>query len=81
MARGRAARRATDAPAGALTLVFLYRKVLGLDLPWLAEIGRPQAARRLPVVLSSAEIAALLAAFESSRHRLFASFSTAPACV
>ena len=29
-------------------IVFLYEKVLGLELPWLAGIGRPQAPRRLP---------------------------------
>ena len=53
-------------------IVFLYEKVLGLDLPWLAGIGRPQAPRRLPVVLSHSEVAAVLAAFESIEHRLFA---------
>ena len=52
-------------------IVFLYEKVLGLDLPWLAGIGRPQAPRRLPVVLSHSEVAAVLAAFESIEHRLF----------
>ena len=53
-------------------IVFLYAKVLGLDLPWLAGIGRPQAPRRLPVVLSHGEVAAVLAAFASVEHRLFA---------
>ena len=28
-------------------IVFLYQKVLGFDLPWLAGIGRPHAPRRL----------------------------------
>jgi hypothetical protein len=32
-------------------LVFLYQKVLALDLPWLAEIGRPKVQVRLPEVL------------------------------
>ena len=53
-------------------IVFLYEKVLGFDLPWLAGIGRPQAPRRLPVVLSHGEVAAVLAAIESIEHRLFA---------
>ena len=53
-------------------IVFLYAKVLGLDLPWLAGIGRPQAPRRLPVVLSHGEVAAVLAGFASVEHRLFA---------
>jgi integron integrase len=53
-------------------IVFLYEKVLGLDLPWLAGIGRPQAPRRLPVVLSHGEVAAVLSAIENVEHRLFA---------
>jgi integron integrase len=53
-------------------IVFLYQKVLGFDLPWLAGIGRPQAPRRLPVVLSHGEVAAVLEAIESVEHRLFA---------
>jgi integron integrase len=43
-------------------LLFLYRKVLGLDLPWLAEIGRPRERRRLPVVLDTGEVLKLFAA-------------------
>jgi site-specific recombinase XerD len=43
-------------------LLFHYRKVLGLDLPWLAEIGRPRERRRLPVVLDTDEILRVLAA-------------------
>lgn len=53
-------------------IVFLYQKVLGLDLPWLAGIGRPQVPRRLPVVLSHGEVAAVLGAFENVEHRVFA---------
>jgi integron integrase len=53
-------------------IVFLYQKVLGFDLPWLASIGRPQAPRRLPVVLSHGEVAAVLGAIENVEHRLFA---------
>jgi integron integrase len=41
-------------------VVFFYGKVLGVDLPWLKEIGRPQARKRLPVVLSRDEVARLL---------------------
>jgi integrase len=52
--------------------VFLYEKVLGLDLPWLAGIGRPQAPRRLPVVLTHGEVAAVLSCIASPEHRLFA---------
>ena len=45
-------------------LVFLYQKVLGLDLPWLNEIGRPKSRIRLPVVLSHEEVAQLLDAID-----------------
>ena len=41
-------------------LLFLYGKVLGRPLPWMNEIGRPVPKRRLPVVLSVQEVAAVL---------------------
>lgn len=41
-------------------LLFLYGKVLGVNLPWLQEIGRPTVRRRLPVVLTREEVAAVL---------------------
>ena len=37
-------------------LLFLYAKVLRIDLPRLGEIGRPRTQRRLPVVLSRDEV-------------------------
>ncbi len=43
-------------------LLFLYQKVLNLPLPWLTDIGRPQAQRRVPVVLSHDEVARVLQA-------------------
>lgn len=52
-------------------LIFLYSKVLQLDLPWLQDIGRPKTQRRLPVVLTAAEVAALLDGLEGE-HRLLA---------
>jgi integron integrase len=42
-------------------LLFLYRQVLGVALPWMDEIGRPVPKRRLPAVLTRDEVAALLA--------------------
>lgn len=42
-------------------LLFLYREVLNMDLPWLKEAVEAKAAKRLPVVLTPREVAALLA--------------------
>ena len=42
-------------------LLFLYRHVLEIELPWLDGITRAAPARRLPVVLSRMEVRALLA--------------------
>ncbi len=41
-------------------LLFLYREVLGVQLPWLDEIVQAHVARRLPVVLTPREVKALL---------------------
>jgi integron integrase len=45
-------------------LLFLYGQVLDVHLPWLGEIERPKKPRRLPVVLSHAEVRAVLDAME-----------------
>jgi integrase len=42
-------------------LLFLYRVVLGIDLPWLDEIVAAKDNRRLPVVLTPGEVRAVLA--------------------
>lgn len=42
-------------------LLFLYRAVLGLELSWMDEIGRPKQRERVPTVLSHEEVQALLA--------------------
>jgi|CXWL01.1.fsa_nt_gi site-specific recombinase XerD len=41
-------------------LLFLYREVIGLDLPWMQQLGGPAAHKRIPVVLTHAEVQALL---------------------
>ena len=41
-------------------LLFLYREVLKIDLPWLDNVTRAKAPSRLPVVLTRAEVAAVL---------------------
>ena len=45
-------------------LLFLYREVLELDLPWMTEILRPKDRVRVPTVLSVGEVARLFAALE-----------------
>ena len=50
-------------------LLFLYRDVLGRELPLLDGIARAKAAIRLPVVLTREEVALLLASFRGV-HRL-----------
>jgi integron integrase len=47
-------------------LLFLYREVLGIELPWMGEIARAKGPRRLPVVLTRAEAHALLAHMEGT---------------
>lgn len=42
-------------------LLFLYREVLGTELPWLDNIEQAKAPKRLPVVLTQTEVAAVLA--------------------
>ena len=41
-------------------LLFLYRVVLGLALPWLDEMVRAKPSTRVPVVLARAEVASVL---------------------
>ena len=41
-------------------LLFLYRHVLGITLPWLQDLVRAQVREHLPVVLDRAEVAAVL---------------------
>lgn len=45
-------------------LLFLYKEVLALDLPWLADIVRAKKPQRLPVVLSIEEVRRILAALD-----------------
>ena len=42
-------------------VLFLYREVLGIDLPWLDGINRPANHRRIPSVLTKDEVAGILA--------------------
>ena len=47
-------------------MLFLYRQVLGLDLPWLDNVTRAKQPRRLPCVLSKPETQRLLAALPAT---------------
>jgi integron integrase len=41
-------------------LLFLYKRVLGVELPWLDEVVQAKVKKRLPVVLTPREVRALL---------------------
>ncbi len=45
-------------------LLFLYREVLDIDLPWLDNVNRPTSPKRIPSVLTKDEVAGLLAQME-----------------
>ncbi len=45
-------------------LLFLYKEVLGMDLPWLDEVRRAKKPRHLPTVMTQAEVRAVLAHLE-----------------
>lgn len=45
-------------------LLFLYRQVLAINLPWLTDMERPTRARRIPSVLTKTEVSALLGAID-----------------
>jgi integron integrase len=58
---------AVEARVGASTqnqalqaLLFLYRQVLQIDLPWLENVTRASRPKHLPVVLSAAEVRSVL---------------------
>ncbi len=46
-------------------LLFLYNKVLGVELPWLEQVGRPREVKRLPVTLSADEVVRLFQHLDS----------------
>ena len=47
-------------------LLFLYRQVLGIELPWLENVTRASRPKRLPVVLSVAEVRSVLAQLDGT---------------
>lgn len=53
-------------------LLFLYREVLEINLPWLENVTQAKAPKRLPVVLTVSEVQAVLSRL-SGTHALIAS--------
>ncbi|MFN8826631.1 MAG: integron integrase [Planctomycetota bacterium] len=47
-------------------ILFLYREVLHVDLPWLDQLVRASPREHLPVVLDRSEVAALFAAMQGT---------------
>jgi integron integrase len=47
-------------------LLFLYRHVLGIELPWLDNVTRASRPKRLPIVLSAAEVRTVLSHLEGT---------------
>lgn len=59
LATGRNVSASTQNQAKA-ALLFLYKRVLGVELPWLSEVVQAKVKKRLPVVLTPREVRALL---------------------
>lgn len=53
-------------------LLFLYKEVLGVELPWLNNVEQAKAPKRLPVVLGRDEMQAILTRLTGT-HWLIAS--------
>ncbi len=51
-------------------LLFLYQKVLGQDLPWMNDVGRPKGRKRLPVVFTQDEVLHLFDCLPEGEQRL-----------
>ncbi len=51
-------------------ILFLYKEVLGVNLPWLDEVTRAKKPVRLPCVLTQEEVAQLLAAVQEPEFAL-----------
>lgn len=49
-------------------LLFLYRQVLEIELPYIGDIERAKKPQRLPVVFTKSEVKAILAHLDGSHH-------------
>jgi integron integrase len=68
---------ATDRQVAAATqnqakaaLLFLYKHVLGVELPWIGEVTQAKASLRLPVVLTPGEVRSLLGGMAGVTERV-----------
>ena len=52
-------------------LLFLYKEVLGIELPWLDQIESAKTSKKLPVVLTHSEVAEVVARLDGT-HGLIA---------
>ena len=50
------------------SILFLYRHVLEIDLPWLQNVVRARMPQRVPVVLPRREVQALVAELDGQFH-------------
>jgi len=51
-------------------LLFLYKEVLGIELPWLEGVTQARVPKRLPLVLTRAEVERVLTRLPAGVHRL-----------
>jgi site-specific recombinase XerD len=51
-------------------LLYLYKEVLGQELPWLQEIGRPVPTKRIPSVLTRQEVQSVLSLMDDETSLL-----------
>ena len=61
-------------------LLFLYREVLDVDLPWLTNINRTTQTKRIPSVLTKDEVAGVCWPPWKARPLCWRGCCTAPAC-
>jgi integron integrase len=49
-------------------LLFLYKEILGAELPWLDDVEQAKTTKRLPVVLTKAEVQQILSHLSGTQH-------------
>lgn len=55
-------------------ILFLYKEVLQVELPWMEQIGRPRSLQRVPVVFTKPEVQSIFQELShmNAEHALFA---------